>query len=105
MAETEALTSLPVLAPVVAGLEPGNFSEVHEDMKNMSKADTFSGESRIESPAIPSKPEHVRRTCLKCDETFLADSRFNRICSLCRKANSEINPDYLELELHYPWVD
>lgn len=105
MAEAELLTSLPILAPVATGLETGSSSETHEDMRNMSKADTFSKESKIESLAIPSKPEHVGRTCLKCDEMFLADSRFARICSLCRKANREINSDYLEIEVPYPWVD
>lgn len=35
----------------------------------------------------PVPPEPVERTCLKCDKTFIAAGRFERLCAKCTHAN------------------
>jgi hypothetical protein len=31
--------------------------------------------------------QKIKRFCLKCDRPFIAEGRFNRLCSRCKKAN------------------
>ena len=33
----------------------------------------------------------IRRRCLKCDDTFMAEGRFNRICPKCAETNRHID--------------
>lgn len=44
------------------------------------------------------KPERIERICLKCDRAFMAEGRFNRICPLCTKGNSDV----LDPEMYGP---
>lgn len=56
-----------------------------------SKKYNYCRECMNKSLANSSKPEKIKRTCLKCDRDFLATGRFNRICPLCPESNREIN--------------
>ncbi len=91
------------LALVVRGRGLGNSLEAPRIMGNISQTDTTSRENGIE---IPLKRKRVRRICLKCEQTFLANGTFNRICPLCRRTNREINSECLEIEVHcQEWID
>lgn len=46
------------------------------------------------------KEERVKRDCLRCDQTFWAQSRFNRICPGCAEKNRNVAPvDRYEVRL------
>jgi ribosomal protein S27AE len=36
------------------------------------------------------KPEKIKRSCLKCGATFIAEGRFKRICPKCTSINRAI---------------
>jgi hypothetical protein len=40
----------------------------------------------IKKPELP-RPRRIKRTCLKCDQEFVAEGRFNRICGRCTELN------------------
>ena len=41
------------------------------------------------------RPERIERKCLKCDEKFMAEGRFNRICPRCTVINADaVDPVY-----------
>jgi Zn finger protein HypA/HybF involved in hydrogenase expression len=58
------------------------------------------GKGAAASPANPSNSQRIKRTCLKCDQKFLAKSRFNRICPSCREMNREIEAEWFRTEVH-----
>lgn len=39
---------------------------------------------------MPEILEKVERNCLKCDRTFIANGKFNRICNRCGEINGEL---------------
>jgi len=34
---------------------------------------------------LTSQAEKITRSCLRCDKTFEAETRFHRLCTTCRK--------------------
>jgi Zn finger protein HypA/HybF involved in hydrogenase expression len=36
------------------------------------------------------RPKRIKRTCLKCDQKFIAEGKFNRICRRCTESNRQI---------------
>ena len=46
------------------------------------------------------RPVRIKRTCLSCDEKFLARGRFNRICPSCRKLNRDVDSEWFGMKSH-----
>jgi len=83
----------------------GSFSQGCGGMQNTWKTDTVRRERLTKDLANPQKPKRIKRRCLKCDETFLAMGRFNRICPSCRGLNRGIDPGTFQITGPWQWMD
>ena len=45
--------------------------------------------------------KRIERICLRCDEPFMAEGKFNRICPFCTKINQEIARTCIYPDLPY----
>jgi len=54
----------------------------------------------LKSRCAGNKEKPIKRQCLKCDRAFIAQGRFNRICSNCQITNQSI-PDVERYKIVY----